>query len=216
LIPKELQAEFEEKRTMGIKESWNKGTYGQRISKKTLRKAKITAPVKTKEQIAEEKKKEDSETQSLIHKILGDENFKAADLVEEMKVAGTNFKVDPKMRKFVFMQWFLADAKTRTPENIYELCKILEMPLSEGRAWMEADWFVSDLLASNLKLMKLAMPHMGRLLLVRAIGQNDLNAAKEFVKTFGKHEKKEGDTDWNDLFGEDILNEAGEVLGEAN
>jgi hypothetical protein len=215
LISKEETSAFEEKRALKIKESWTKGTYGQRISKKELKRAGIKAPEKTKEQIQEEKDKEAKEAQSLIHKILGDENFDAAGLVEEMRTAGTDFKINEKMRRFVFMQWFLADAKTRKPETLYELCKILDMPLSEGRAWTEADWFISELQTMNQKNMKLAMPFLGRIVLARAIG-GDFNAMKEFMKVFGKHESKEGDSDWNDLFEDDILHEAGEIADGVN
>lgn len=203
----EEKSKFEEARSKGIAESWKTGKFGERLTKK---KAKDENKVKKvnaeeKERIEKEKKKESEEVGRLVHLILGDQNYNAQEIVNDMKgVGGADFKMDANARKFVFIQWFLADPKTRAPQTLYELCKIIEMPLITGRDWMESDWFVSDLQAAMQKSMKLAMPYIGKMMLVKGLN-GDFNAMKEFARIFGKHEKKEGESDWNDLFSEEVL-----------
>ena len=208
-------ARFEEKRSKGISESWHKAPLGHRTSKKELRKSRILSE-EAQKKIEQEKKKEIEEAQSLIHKILGDQNYDAAVMFKDVKeLGGIDLKSDHQAKKLIFMQWFLADPKTRKPETLYELCKILEVPMTTGRGWMESDWFVSDMHGAMQKNMKLAMPYLARMVLGKAIG-GDFNAIKEFLKVFGKHEKKEGESDWNDLFDETILSEVDVIEGAKN
>lgn len=214
LISKEELGAFEEKRTEAIRESW-KGSRlsadGKRRSKSERKKIEGQDDSKARKKVEEEKKREAREAQDLIHRILGDQEYDAALLVQEMEeMGGLDIGKDPRMQKTIFMQWHLADPKSRKPVGLWELCKLIKLPLSMGKAWMESDWFVSDLHAAMQKSMKLAMPYLARVVLGKAIG-GDFNAVKEFLKVFGKHERGEGDTNWNDQFDDDVLQEANEI-----
>lgn len=218
LVSKEEQAAFEEKRGRGIAESWKRGGNVVQISRekaKEIAKQRALLP-QSKEEAEAIKKKEEEEAQKIIHALLGDEDYDAGEVVKDLEEAGgADFKFDERVKRMIFMQWFLSDPKTRKPVTMHELCRILKMSFAVGRRWMESDWFVDDLQGAMQKSMKLAMPYIARVVLGKALS-GEFNSIKEFVKLFGKHEKSEAGEDWNQYFNQDVLQEAAEIADQEN
>jgi hypothetical protein len=213
LVPKEELAAYEDKRSIAYKQLRDNtppGQWGERvIAKKKLAKELLSEENRAK-QIkieAEEKKK----TADLVHQILGDKDYDAKEMFEDLKDANADFKYTEDMKKFVFIGWYAADILTRKPGTLKELCEILGMRGIEGMDWISSDWFIAKLSETMKKTLRLAEPYLHRVNLAKALG-GDFNAYKEYNRTVGKHEIKEGDADWDEELSDDIKQEAEEVM----
>ena len=214
LVPDRKQKEFADSRSRGIikfhKEK-KKGTdWGKFSRDKKLTKAVLQNEEAEKEKINQEIK-EKNEADELIHKILGDRDYDAQEMFNDLKGAGADFKYTDSHRKFVFIGWYTSDVATRKPGTLKELCKIIGISNVEGLDWIESDWFATDLKNTMIKHMRLAMPYLHRKNLTKAM-TGDMNAFKEFNKVVTKHEIKEGEADWDDELSEEIKVEVNETL----
>lgn len=213
-VPVEEANRVQEKRIGKIRESAKSKDWGRIMA---LKKAGMSArtPAEKKRADAEAKIKEASEkekVQKLIHQIFNDQNFDAREMIKEMKENSADFDYSDKLKKFIFITWFVSDPMTRQPVTLRELCLLLGINQATGRQWVDSDWFVSEMYASLNKTMKLAMPFLARMNLGKALG-GDFKAFVEFVKQFGKHDVAPGEEDWEETLGKDVIAEAQRLEG---
>lgn len=209
LVPKEEADRVQEKRIGKVREAAKSKDWGRIMA---LKKAGMDArtPAEKKRAEAESAIKETEEkkkTQALIHQIFNDQNFDAREMIKEMKENSADFDYSDKLKKFIFITWFVSDPMTRQPVTLRELCTLIGINQATGRQWVDSDWFVSEMYASLNKTMKLAMPFLARMNLGKALG-GDFKAFVEFVKQFGKHDVAPGEEDWEEALGKDVIDEA--------
>lgn len=213
-VPKEEADRVHDKRIGKVREAAKSKDWGRiMVLKKAGMDKKTPAEKKRAEaesvvKEAEEKKK----TQALIHQIFNDQNFDAAEMIADMKANSADFDYTDKLKKFIFITWFVSDPLTRLPVSLRELCQVLGLSQSTGRQWVDSDWFVSEMYSSLNKTMKLAMPFLARMNLGKALG-GDFKAFVEFVKQFGKHDVAPGEEDWEETLGKDVIEEAQRLEG---
>jgi hypothetical protein len=204
---------FEEKRQLGRAEARKNGTKAdKREEKKKLALENISTEKRIELQNEALKKKQ--EARELIHKIIGDQNFDAEQMVADLKEVGVPEKWLKEPAKFVFLSWMVSDHKTRKPQMLIELCRLLEISVTEGREWMTSDWFMRESNDTLQRMMKLMNPYLQRINIEKAL-LGDFNAFKEYNKTFGKYVDSEGESNWEGEFTEDQLAQM-KMLGEMN
>jgi len=216
LVSKERKADFEDKRVNAMVSTRKKTTaenWGIKSKEKREQEIKKLSEER-KAKLEEDQRLQKEKVQELIHKILGDQGYDAQEILNDLKGAKADFKYTLSNQKFIFIGWYTADPLTRKPGTLKELCKIVGISVAEGRDWIDSDWFATDLHNSVKKMMKLAMPYLSRVNLARALG-GDFNSFKEQFRIFGKHEKVEGEEDWDEVLGEEIATEV-EGIGEMN
>jgi len=201
LIPDEELKKYEDKRNNAIIEAAKSPNWGKKAKAKRLAKAAEMSEEK-KAELAAKHEGEKDEARKLIHSIFGDQNYDAAEIIQEYKDANADFTYDDKIAKTIFIGWYLSDPLTRNPLTLKELCSMLGMQMVVGRNWIDSDWFATDLHNALKKTMKLAVPYLARVTLGKALG-GDFKALQEFNKMFGKHTPSEGEEDVNEIFDDD-------------
>lgn len=205
LVSDEKYKDFENKRVAKIIEAQKKRGTPDWGAKSKAKREKVEGKRDEEEKRENERlqKEEQAQTKILLHKILGDLDFDAAELAIDLKDGIDNLSITHDIQKFIFIGWHVADPNTRRPGTLKELCRVLGMRMAEGLDWISKDWFVNEMTTSMTRMMKLAMPYLQRMNLEKALG-NDFNAFKEYIKFFGKKDKDAGDADWTADMSEDV------------
>jgi hypothetical protein len=212
LVPAERIKEQREKQSVAALKARESPSWGKQVKEKRIA-ASEKLSVEKRQEIEEKQKTEKEAAQQLIHSIFGDQGYDAVEIVQEYKDANADFKYTDKIRKFIFIGWFLSDPASRIPGTLKELCTLLNMGMALGRSWIDSEWFATDLHNALKKTMKLAVPYLARVTLGKAL-TGDFKALQEFNKMFGKSESTGGDEDVDDIFESDITEEV--QSGEGN
>jgi hypothetical protein len=194
------QKSYREKREEGIQRKAAAKRMG-----KTTKQVKGEDAAKVRELREKEVERGIRDSDKLIHDILGDKDFDAAAVMEELREANMDFTYTDKNKKMLFVAWHISDPLTRKPVGLKGLCKVLGVTELKGREWM-SDWFEIDLHIMFKKMLRLALPYVARVNLRKAI-TGDQNAMKEYFKWFAKESDKAGDDDWRDVIGEQMASE---------
>jgi hypothetical protein len=162
-----------------------------------------------RKELEDKQKDEKGAAKKLIHSIFGDQDYDAPQMVQDYREANADFQYTEKIKKTLFIGWYLSDPATRKPATLLELCKLLNMQMAVGREWIESDWFANDLSAALKRTMKLAEPYLDRMNVCRALG-GDFKSFQEYNKKYAKHAPIEGEESPEDMFSPEINDE---VLG---
>jgi hypothetical protein len=217
LIPKDRVDAANSNRIAAIVKAQGKRKTGE-WGRKTADKREKVAEKEGAERLAEDKEKSErlqEKTKELLHKILGDLDFDAEELMADLKDGANNLAVTKDIQKFIFIGWHVADVGTRKPATLRGLCTALDMKMAEGMDWINSDWFVNDLTASMTRMMKLAMPYLQRKNLENAL-QNDFKAFQEYTRFFGKKTTGTEGKDWTEDMEPEIEEAVEGAAGEAN
>ena len=217
LVPKEKLEEFNNKRIAGIVRAQKKRGTPEGGRKSEIRKAKVEVEADEKREVEEKERVREMQgkVRELLHKILGDLDFDAEELVRDLGDGVKNFAITKDIQKFIFIGWHVADVETRKPATLRGLCLALGMKMAEGMDWINSDWFVNDLTTSMTRMMKLAMPYLQRKNLENAL-QNDFKAFQEYTRFFGKKTAESGEKDWTEEMDPVIEEMVEGVAEEAN
>ena len=205
LVSEEKIKKLRENQSVSALKARESPNWGKKAKEKRIKESVKLSEEKQRE-LEDKQKKDKEEAQQLIHSIFGDQGYDAGEIVREYKQANADFQYTDKIRKFIFIAWFLSDPATRIPGTLKELCTLLNMGMALARQWIDSDWFATDLHNALKKTMKLAVPYLARVTLGKALG-GDFKALQEFNKMFGKHEPVEGEEDVDDMFDQGINEE---------
>jgi hypothetical protein len=209
LLSPEKMAQWKEKLSVALRKSHQTKDFGLGAqARREKQGARMTAEAQHEQEVKQ--KEEKDAAQKLIHNIFGDQNYDAEQITQEFREANADFKWSDKVRKTIFIGWYLSDPATRKPGTLLELCKTLNMQMAVGREWIDSDWFANDLAAALRRTMKLAEPYLDRMNVCRALG-GDFKSFQEYTKKFGKHEKAEGEEEVDDIFDPEINQKVGEA-----